>query len=52
MVVGIICLVGLFIFPFILLGCCFIPLCIPSLKDVTHSCPNCNKVLGNYKHNL
>lgn len=31
------------------LGCCLIPLCIDSLQDVKHSCPNCKAYLGMYK---
>ena len=43
------CVRSVFVFPFILLGCCFIPLCMPSMKDVEHSCPNCNNILGHYR---
>ncbi len=32
------------------LGCCCIPMCIDSWQDVTHTCPNCNIVLGKYHH--
>ncbi|RNA40931.1 Lipopolysaccharide-induced tumor necrosis factor-alpha factor [Brachionus plicatilis] len=42
---GEICLFGLFlIVP--LFGCQCIPFCIDGLKDVYHSCPNCNQQLG------
>lgn len=27
-------------------GCCFIPFCTNCLKDVYHTCPKCNLVLG------
>merc|ERR1711962_1246345 len=37
----------LFIFGFFL--CCWIPCVIDGLKDVTHKCPNCNAVLGQYR---
>ena len=29
-------------------GCCCIPFMIESAKDVIHSCPRCNSVLGRY----
>ena len=30
------------------LGCCLIPFCIDSWRDVTHYCPNCNAVIGKH----
>ncbi|XP_035253771.1 lipopolysaccharide-induced tumor necrosis factor-alpha factor homolog [Anguilla anguilla] len=30
-------------------GCCLIPFCADSLKDVKHCCPNCHNVLGVYR---
>ncbi|KAJ8386176.1 hypothetical protein AAFF_G00176000 [Aldrovandia affinis] len=30
-------------------GCCLIPFCVDGLKDVKHTCPNCNNILGIYK---
>eukprot|EP00058_Branchiostoma_floridae_P011018 XP_002596506.1 hypothetical protein BRAFLDRAFT_211720 [Branchiostoma floridae] len=48
MAVGIIFLVGMG-FPLLWLGCCFIPMCIPSCKDVRHTCPNCQTHLGTYQ---
>ncbi|XP_063790371.1 lipopolysaccharide-induced tumor necrosis factor-alpha factor [Pseudophryne corroboree] len=31
------------------LGCCLIPFCIDSLRDVDHYCSNCHKLVGSYK---
>ncbi|NXU38845.1 LITAF factor, partial [Drymodes brunneopygia] len=30
-------------------GCCLIPFCIKALKDVHHTCPKCNTLIGSYK---
>ncbi|KAF9151141.1 hypothetical protein BG015_007033 [Linnemannia schmuckeri] len=29
-------------------GCCLLPLCITSTKDIMHSCPNCHEDVGLY----
>jgi len=29
-------------------GCCLIPFATKSLKDVKHTCPQCNNTLGIY----
>merc|ERR1719319_926705 len=42
-VAGVLCFVGCW-------PCCLIPFCMNDWQDVTHSCPNCNLVLGRYKH--
>ncbi|XP_046330073.1 lipopolysaccharide-induced tumor necrosis factor-alpha factor homolog [Haliotis rufescens] len=39
----IICLLGCWA------GCCLIPFCVDSTKDVIHQCPNCKNQLGAYR---
>lgn len=33
----------------VLFGCCLLPFCIHSCKDVIHLCPRCEHILGVYK---
>merc|ERR1719203_15094 len=39
---GLLCFAGLWC-------CSCVPFCIDSLKNVTHKCPSCSKVMGKYK---
>ena len=38
----VLCLFGL------VFGCCLIPFCVDSVKDVIHKCPNCGAVIARY----
>ncbi|ESO82382.1 hypothetical protein LOTGIDRAFT_134649, partial [Lottia gigantea] len=40
---GLLCLFGLWF------GCCLIPFCVDSLKDVKHKCRNCQRLVGIYR---
>nr|CUU97859.1 hypothetical transcript [Hymenolepis microstoma] len=42
LLVALICILGGFF------GCCLLPFCCPSCKDVDHLCPVCNRRLGTY----
>ncbi|KAG0357048.1 LITAF-like zinc ribbon domain-containing protein [Gamsiella multidivaricata] len=41
-------ILGLLIAGITTCGCCLLPLCITSCKDMMHSCPNCHEDIGLY----
>ncbi|XP_064644660.1 LITAF domain-containing protein-like [Lineus longissimus] len=46
MMVWVIC--GVLAFVGLWIGCCLIPFCLNSCKNVVHTCPNCHQIMGIY----